>query len=577
MTKPTKHSYETSIPCIDAHIFVSSKHHVDKKGKKPVGANNSKNEKTLIHGYLVHHDTGIRVDDSPDVRTTSKPIATNVKRSIKYVIGRLVRWYIAFNANSTSSIEPHDKIFTNAFDSIKDKSIFRAGKNWLPSTFQEYIGYFKNSVLPKMDQYGITITQSNLDAIQRELIERAAENGDKDRLKAEKGVRTKLEHANSFLRIIYNIIGGVAISRPFFDLPPRSHTNTTEQIKALPIGLRVTLAFVLLLVPVNICPVSLGVALMFYCGLRTAEAAAPTFKEIAHHKNNGKEFGSYYVQYQYKGKELVPPKSINAYRQVIIPRILMYKLNQRKDYLEKQGLSSAEIGDMPVVSRHDDAKRYAGPDAISAFAKKLLEKCGFHISDALITLMMEEPMLDADDHPILEPHAYMLRRDWTSRMFNVNGIDRDIIDYLIGHKNEARSETIISMNEDKLAEIAEMYERFVAVPEFSYHPLYNPIIINETFDRADIPAHCAFSIKADPSLDHPVKLQLNLSCTEPIVSIDIQSSCDISDIKVSQVSTGNILSDGIYKHTIIAPPYSNEIYEACRLKAQEIISGGDII
>ena len=173
----------------------------------------------------------------------------------------------------------------------------------------------------------------------------------------------------------------------------------------------------------------------------------------------------------------MPPKSINAYRQVIIPHVLMYKLKQRKKYLVEQGFSPEEIVEMPVVARHNDPKRHAGPDVISALAKKLMEKCGFYVSDEVVTLMLEEPMLDADDKPILEPHAYMLRRDWTSRMFNINGVDRDIIDYLIGHKNEARSETIISMNEDKLAEIAEMCERFVAIPEFSRHPLYDPIII----------------------------------------------------------------------------------------------------
>lgn len=574
MVTSNKRFYETSIPYIDALIFIAPEHQADKKNKKSVDVNKSNNIKTMIHGYLVHHDTRVRVDNSPDVRTTCKSMERNIQRKITYVIGRLVKWYRASNASSSASIECPDKTFTNAFASIKDKSIFRGSKKWLPSTFKEYISYFTNSVLPRMDQYGITITQSNMDSIQNELIERATENGDKDRLKAEKGVRTKLDHANSFLRIIYNVIGGVAISCPFFDLPPRSRTNTTEQLKALPVGLRITLAFVLLLIPVNSCPVSLGIAFMFYCGLRTAEAAAPTFKEISQHKNNGKEFGSYYVRYQYNGKELVPPKSINAYRQVIIPHVLMYKLKQRKKYLVEQGFSPEEIVEMPVVARHNDPKRHAGPDVISALAKKLMEKCGFYVSDEVVTLMLEEPMLDADDKPILEPHAYMLRRDWTSRMFNINGVDRDIIDYLIGHRSEARMETSISMNEDKLAEIAEMCERFVAIPEFSRHPLYDPIIINETFDCADIPAHCAFAIKADPSLDYPIKLQLKLSCAEPLDSIDIQSSCDI---KVSQLSTENIHSDGVYRYTIIAPPYSDEIYEACRLKAQKIISGGDIV
>lgn len=570
MAISVKGYYDTIFPEIQAYIIVSADKEIVCDGKI-INNKISKKAHFKISGYLVYKDSGIPVDHGKSHSISNIKGIKILNLSIHYLIGRLVCSYIKNTDKDLPSAGQSKTPYTDAFNSIKDKSIFYATEGWRPSTIKNYISYFRCSVLPQMDPFGINITQSNMDKIQADLIERATENGDKIEAKAEKGVRTKLAHANDFLQIIYSTMIGLPVNRPFFDLPPRSRVSSTEQLKALPARLRITLAFILWLLPVETYPLLLGVALMFYSGLRTGEAAAPVFGDIKVHNINGKKFGTYFVAFQHNGAALVPPKSPNAYRHSILPRALMHKILERREYLEDQGYSSAVIDKMPIVAHPDDPTRFAGPNAISAFAKVLLEKSGFSVTDDLIAMMIDEPLYDADDLPIMEPHAYMLRRDWCSRMFSICGIDGDIIDYLIGHKSDYRRDTSHSMNEDRLIEVAEMCERFVAVPEKSYHPLFDPIMVKDTFENVDIPAHCALSIQAAPSLNHAVKIHLTLSCTEPLDCIEIQSP---QDVTIHHNYKGEFKPEAFRIRTIIAPPYDDALYTECRLAAQTIISEG---
>ena len=570
MAIPIKGYYDTIFPEIQAYIIVSADKEIVRDGKI-INNKISKKAHFKISGYLVYKDSGIPVDYEKTHSISNIDGIKMLNLGIHFLIGRLVCSYIKNNDKDLPSAGQSKTPYTDAYNSIKNKSIFYATEGWRSSTIKNYISYFRCSVLPQMDTFGINITQSNMDKIQADLIERATENGDKIKAKAEKGVRTKLAHANNFLQIIYSTMIGLPINRPFFDLPARSRINSTEQVKALPARLRITLAFILWLLPVETYPLLLGVALMFYSGLRTGEAAAPVFGDIKVHSIDGKMFGSYFVTVQHTGSALAPPKSPNAYRQAILPRAFMHKLLERRKHLEEQGYSSAVIDKMPIVAHPDDPTRFAGPNAISAFAKVLLEKCGFSVTDDLIAMMIDEPLYDADGLPIMEPHAYMLRRDWCSRMFSICGIDGDIIDYLIGHKSDYRRDTSHSMNEDRLIEVADMYERFVAIPELSYHPFFDPIMIKDNIENVDLPAHCALSIQADPSLNQPVKIHLTLSCTEPLDCIEIQSP---QDVTVHHNYKGEIKSEAFRIRTIIAPPYDDALYNECRIAAQNIISEG---
>lgn len=91
-----------------------------------------------------------------------------------------------------------------------------------------------------------------------------------------------------------------------------------------------------------------------------------------------------------------------------------------------------------------------------------------------------------------DPSAYLLRRDYASRCRNINGLNSEEIDYLLGHKPSNRvakwQQRDFALLEE-LRAISYKLERYVysTVPEYTAHPAYSSITVGQGTSLTIIP------------------------------------------------------------------------------------------
>ena len=147
----------TSDPKIKVKAFIT----YVKKGKNA--------GKFYAHGYLIHADSGLRVDGISEKNMPYRETAAESAADLTHLIGRLMEDYAEKYAPSTTvSATP----FTDAYNSIADKSILEIGVHWSHeegSTSERINTYFKRQVLPRLDRYGLDIKPSDVSSIRQSL------------------------------------------------------------------------------------------------------------------------------------------------------------------------------------------------------------------------------------------------------------------------------------------------------------------------------------------------------------------------------------------------------------------------
>ena len=160
--------------------------------------------------------------------------------------------------------------------------------------------------------------------------------------------------------------------------------------------------------------------------------------------------------------------------------------------LSEMGCTAKEIEAMPLGTANDSE--------LSAYVKKLLLFVGCD-SQVIATNISESAQIDSVDIS-----AYLLRRDWATRMANCCGMPMDMLDKLLGHarRDNARRDYTTSAQQQRIAAII---DRCVLLPQLSQNP-----------------AVCANFLSPDASLvlEENLKYQFYTDVSS-IIQLDIQA------------------------------------------------------
>lgn len=331
--------------------------------------------------------------------------------------------------------------------------------------------YFKNRILHQLDVLGTKADSADLAEIKDALVEKAlkSKNSIGDFETATKSVSQYLHRVNWILEQLYEL--NPALPHRLFDTEGINALPMVDQVKYIRDDVRVKFAYLLTKMPH--CGLAMGAGLMVTGGTRTAEACAVKIGELS--LRDG--YVVIPILYQIKnGKRIPRLKTDAAYRYCICGSLMHHLVVQRLDYLRGLGYTNEEIAEMPLVSFPDDPCRYADPSSLSAFARELLQLCGFKKEDfrLVAALTRREPDLDGDGVPETDISAYALRRDWAGCAIHLCGMASADVDYLMGHKNPEAKEKDYT-NYDVQADLAGQLERHTFLPEYSRHPYYNAI------------------------------------------------------------------------------------------------------
>lgn len=473
--------------------------------------------------YLEGH--GIDAGTGRAIHGTSVKRKLQTPESLKYVaaaVAHLVEQkYLSLTRTSPpkAHIRP-DGFFTEALKTCTPEGIVLLHKTycWSGKTFHSALTYCQNSLFPRLDQYGMEICEEDIHTIQEELIQKAEQSkrGNRNRADAERSVAAQLYRAD----YIYQRLREV---RPDLDLPKLDLTLDrpgpriqTEQCKALPDKVRIQFAhllFRLLTTPAG--GLALAAALMLFCGLRTSEATGVIFSDIRYHGL----FGSLFVCQQEQNGDLTRIlKTENAYRNVILPKIMLDFLGIRDAYLQSLGYIPEQFKELPIACINQEPEALAHSNAVSALARELLQLCG--LSDEFFQAVRELADREPDEvggEKVRDVAAYTLRRDWGTRACHICGFSMDQVDYLLGHaaKSKQRKDYLTL---EKQAELAWQLERYVFDPSHSAHPAATPQVLRAGLEKG-YPVSQAFRFHSDEQ--DTLEITYSFECAEPGDTVSI--------------------------------------------------------
>ena len=182
---------------------------------------------------------------------------------------------------------------------------------------------------------------------------------------------------------------------------------------------------------------AMGLAILFYMGLRPGECAGLKFGDIRPLKEHP-EINCLYVYSQIRTtrEETNSLKTANAYRKLPIPEELNKLLIARRELVERR---VGEASNCPIVTRteaSDGLKVHCNPNTFATYCKNVLRDiCG---SDELIDSAGK--IAKAEGRPEAEATSYLLRRNLATASLAVCGLDADEAKYLLGHAIETQDE-----------------------------------------------------------------------------------------------------------------------------------------
>ena len=461
----------TSIPGISAHISIHSKY---------------------LRGYLISSN------GSPIIPKKSRRINVRYEAEIEQkaivLTNRLTAQYNKAHRNGDSRPSTAGT-FTEAYNAIEDKNELNG--NWAAST-AEKTHAFCTTVLKMMDKYGAEITNHDMRTIYDELLNRA--NCNKNSYKNDETVNNLIDTLRR-VNIILTKLEKLTLELPEvkFSLPEKIRVQKAEQIKAIREECRVELSLNLL-EAVQSNPMALACGIMYCGGARTGEAAAISFADI----NIWGRYATIYIEKRIDnaGKITDILKTDQAYRLIVLPYyfVCLYKLCA--EGLQAKGYSMDDIMCMRLVN--------TSLGTFSAYCRKQLESAGVTGSEfeGAYHLMEREPDI-VDGRRENDVTAYLLRRDWASRMMDCCDMSAEDVDYYIGHKKEGKRDKY-HLDPQRIENTARVMERYVYLPELSYHPAYRAVEIRNDTDIA-LDASRRYHLR---SVDSPAKIHIEVQGTE---------------------------------------------------------------
>lgn len=450
-----------------------------------------------LRGVLCGADCRAITDASDVTRTITneKLLPTAIDTMINAVWNK---WAAAENAKN-----PHRKMqrgrVSNFFQAVRFNP---ADFGWAQSTYDGTLSYLRDSIAPLMDRIGEDICDEDLKKIADDLIARACKSrrgkpgtdgraAEKDAAAARQQVIAKLDRCRrlyALARTQYPQSGLPNVQFPAFE---RIKVSKVEQAKELPADTRVVLANMLWMLANRGDARAYNAAIMLYAGLRTGEATAPKIGEIALAADH--KYGSYFVAGKIRGGSYEPyPKTQAGYRTIILGSEMVQFIRLRIHQLLEIGHTVQEIEAMPLGTTNDSD--------LSAFVKKLLLLAGCN-SQIITDSTAEAMQLDSTD-----VSAYVLRRDWTTRMANCCGMPMDMLDKLLGHarRDNAKRDYTTPTQQQRIAAII---DRCVLIPQLSQSPAAQPMNISNNT-----------SLVLDENIRHQF-----IAETDCVINLDIQA------------------------------------------------------
>lgn len=456
----------------------------------------------------------------------------------------------------------HPGIFSAAYHSLPDPKVLYTG--WAASTTRQTESYLLRRVLPRMDEYGEAITDAAMQSIASKLTDHAQANkrGGHNRTQAEHSTASTLGRIDTVLERLYLYYPDLPQAR-FSQVRPKKIQR--ELAKALPVEIRLRLTQALLHLKGS--ALATGVSLMFLLGLRTAEAAGVRIGDIRFHLHHYRPYVTYFVSGQAHGgvrTEIL--KTAAGYRRVVGGPLLAEILQARIEALRTAGYASEEITSMPLLASPDDPYQYADDQKLSSYTKHLLQFCGYtdELFSSAADLMASEPDV-VDGERTTDLSAYILRRDWCSRLANITGLFAVDLDYMLGHKRRDQSNAHDLLSDSECLMVLLQLERCVLSPEHSLHPLFSP---QELIPNAitDLTGHTSYRIHAPANSPVTVKLKVNLYETSAPLTI-ITTGETLSATR----GTGTLIQRDHYINRPIAlPPYEARLYKEAKSWADSI-------
>lgn len=502
-------------------------------------------DRAKLSGYAIDTSTGRKMDEwhnnmhrscatvyniEMDVGNLSNAIASKAAKILVPKVERAKKERIVNNIASTLQF------------CFKEEDISLAGNPaWADSTRESTIKYLLCSIVPRMDAIGSDISDEDMIMIRKELIDHAYHSGRRKKKKDgdfnQKDMDTAANSVDQYLYRAAILYRWVRKNHPEYEIPDvqfpdsvRSKRIKTEQAKALPDDIRIRIYTIFKRLAKAGVTLAYGAAMMYLCGLRTAEAAAPLIGEI--YLNPSGKFGYYLVAHQVRSGTRTRTKYLKrkaSYRIVILSHEMVLFVLDRIDQLRTAGFTDDEINRTPLVSASDGD--FIDSSDLSTFVMAALRAagCNNEFLAAAATLIYQEPDYDEDGKPTMDLGAYILRRDWCSRVCNTCGLDPVTVDALIGHENP-KSKGLDFTTPERQAEIARQLERYVFDPTDTLNPKFTPIVISMPAN-IDLAGNMEYCITAEEDME----LQIELLTLEPNDALHLLGDSDlvISNIHVS--------------------------------------------
>ena len=484
--------------------------------------------------------------------TSEKLLPTAIDTMIHAVWNK---WTAAENAKN-----PHRKtqrgVISNFFQAVRFNP---ANFGWAQSTYDGTLSYLRDSIAPRMDRFGEDLCNEDLKKIADDLIERASKSrrgktaadgraAEKDAAAARQQVIAKLDRCRRLYELARTQYPQSGLPDVHFPVYERVKVSKVEQPKELPADTRVVFANMLWLLANQGDARAYNAALMLYVGLRTGEAAAPKIGDIALADDD--KYGSYFVAGKIRGGTYEPyPKTQAGYRTIILGSELVQFVQLRIRQLQEIGCTAQEIDDMPLGTTNDTE--------LSAFVRKLLLFAGCD-SQMITDNVSESAQIDHADIS-----AYVLRRDWATRMANCCGMPMDMLDKLLGHarRDNAKRDYATPAQQQRIAAII---DRCVLLPQLSQHPA-----VCANFLSPDASLVLEENLKYQFYTDASSTIQLDIQALEagrPLVITAPHGALQIHHVRLlsaKPVQRGT---------TVLQSCAPNCGYDACLQRAEKIIN-----
>ena len=355
--------------------------------------------------------------------------------------------------------------------------------NWAKSTTDKVASRLR-VILQQIDLSGGDTSPENIDSIIQGMLNASMASKQSDgTVKSERNIWALIMSAITLydnVRKTHYDIGFPAIPWPEAALVSGAQV---EQAKSLPADVRRRVASYLA-ENLHRTQMVLGMTLMYYCGLRNAEACAITFGQIQRIKppEGQYDYGCAWVsiEYQiYKGERTEYLKTTNAYRIVIIPHEAVKLIDWMHDQLVSMGFSEEEINELPVTATEFGDNEFVDPQVLAGYVVKALIECGFSKEYLSQVIQLQHINPDPIDDPGLgiNTHftAYILRRDAATRYSTICGLSPNIVDYLLGHRKQRNSKEIHMTDLNLQQHVARALSRYCPIPEDTLSPAVNTI------------------------------------------------------------------------------------------------------